>query len=291
MSDLSGPLLADADRVAYLANVLLAVTAGAGLSLVAHRLLRHHPAPLRHGVLSAGVAVALLSPLLPLLTAQVSDGRPLPLHALVAGPLPPVAVAIPADVPAPDGGTVAAPAATGTTRQAAALTSAWRRHGAVLMLGAWALGFVVCLLRLGAGSLAVRRLRSSLREVASPRLERRRARAAAGGAAAAAPGGTVGAGAGPAVARPAAAAGGIARRARRRGRGGRAGRDPDDVLRYNPPPMALAEALLAAVERDAVVAYLDACAPLWPQGEDELAQWRAAIVAGGAPAFGDAAIW
>ena len=55
--------------------------------------------------------------------------------------------------------------------------------------------------------------------------------------------------------------------------------------------MALAEALLAAVERDAVVAYLDACAPLWPQGEDELAQWRAAIVAGGAPAFGDAAIW
>lgn len=52
------------------------------------------------------------------------------------------------------------------------------------------------------------------------------------------------------------------------------------------PNMLLAKELLLAGERDAVLAYIDACGRFWEHDAGSLWAWRRIINAGGIPNFG-----
>lgn len=52
------------------------------------------------------------------------------------------------------------------------------------------------------------------------------------------------------------------------------------------PRMRLARQLLERGQRDAVLAYFEACASFWVSGRDRLAEWAATVRAGGTPDFG-----
>ena len=62
--------------------------------------------------------------------------------------------------------------------------------------------------------------------------------------------------------------------------------DGSPVLGSFGPNMALAKELLEAGERDAVLAYLDACTRFWEHDYGQLAAWRKTVVDGGIPDFG-----
>jgi hypothetical protein len=60
----------------------------------------------------------------------------------------------------------------------------------------------------------------------------------------------------------------------------------DPALMSFGPSMLLAKELLEKGEKQTVLTYLDLCAKFWEMGQDQLADWKETIQAGGTPDFG-----